>query len=192
MKREQRDRRSRLYAGVRDHRGFTLIEIVMVVVIIGIIGLTVGMLMFQGTASLKTMDTRSSLRSLGGLAVERLTRELRGVRCTTVGNSCAPTAAMTDINTWSPTELRYITTEYEGRGVRLSGTDLLLRRGQGAADPEDVLATNLSALTLSYLQSDGTAAASVDAIWIIVADMTFTKDGESVSYRAAVHPRSFR
>ncbi len=179
-------------AGLGNSGGFTLIEIVMVVVIIGIIGLTVGMLMFQGTSALKTMDTRSSLRAEGVLAFERLSREFRGIRCTTVGNSCTPTAALTDINTWTATELRYITTEYEGRGVRLSGTDLLLRRGSGAADPEDILVSDLSAFTLTYLQSDGTAAASVGTIWTVVADMTITRDGESVNYRAAVHPRSFR
>ncbi len=176
----------------RADAGFTLIEIIMVIVIVGIIGLTVGMLMFQGTSAFKSMDTRSALRAEGVLATERISRELRRIRCTTVGNACTPTAALTDINTWTASELRFVTTEYEGRGLRFSGADLLLRRGSGATDTEDLLASNLSAVTFSYLQNDGTVAASVTTIWTIVVDLAFTKDGETINYRAAVHPRSFR
>lgn len=177
--------------GFNSESGFTLIEIIMVIVIIGIIGLTVGMLMYQGTSTVRTMSARAVLRAEGVLATERLSREFRRIRCTIAGASCAPAATLNDINTWTADELRFITSEYEGRGVRLAGTELMLRRGAAGTDPEDKLASYVTGFTLTYFQRDGTAASTVNSIWTVVADLTFSKDGETLNYRVAVHPRSF-
>ena len=173
-----------------NRRGFTLIEIIMVIVLLGIISFTVAMIMLQGTSSFAELDVRTDLRARGALAMERVSRELRLIGCTTVGNTCTPSS--TDITAWTPTEIRFVNLNYAGAGFRLSGTDLLLRQGSGAGDPEDALGTGLSALTLEYLKSDGTTAAAVGDIWIINANMTFTRGEENLNLRASVHPRSFR
>lgn len=173
-----------------DTRGFTLIETVMVIVLVGIIGTVVSSLLYQGSKSIEAGDVRKELSSQGRLAVERASREMRLMRCTTAGNSCNP--EITDITAWTATELRFVTTNYEGRGLRFDAGTLKLRQGSGAADPEDTLAGNLSAASFEYLKSDGTPASAVSEIWVINLDMTLSSGTESVPFRASVHPRSFR
>ncbi len=176
-----------------DHRGsegFTLIEVIMVIVLVGIISFTVAIIMLQGISSFAELDTRVDLRARGTLAMERVSRELRLIRCTTAGNTCTPLS--TDITTWTSSEIRFVNLNYGGVGFRLAASDLLLRQGSGAGDPEDTLGAGLSAFSLEYLKKDGTTAAAVGDIWIINADMTFTRGEESFNLRASVHPRSFR
>jgi prepilin-type N-terminal cleavage/methylation domain-containing protein len=177
-----------------DHRGspgFTLIEVIMVIVLVGIISFTVAMIMLQGISSFAELDARVDLRARGTLAMERVSRELRLIRCTTAGNTCKPLS--TDITAWTSSEIRFVNLNYGGVGFSLSGTDLLLRQGSGAGDlPEDALGTGLSAFSFEYLKNDGTTALAVGDIWIINADMTFTRGEESFNLRASVHPRSFR
>ncbi|MBI5454740.1 MAG: type II secretion system protein [Deltaproteobacteria bacterium] len=173
-----------------DTRGFTLIETVMVIVLVGIIGTVVSSLLYQGSKSIEAGDARKELSSQGRLAVERASREMRLMRCTTAGNSCNPQAS--DITAWTATELRFVTTNYEGRGLRFDAGTLKLRQGSGALDPDDTLANNVSAASFEYLKSDGTPASAVGEIWVINLDMTLSSGTESVPFRASVHPRSFR
>lgn len=62
---------------VRQQRGMTLIELIVVIVLIGI--LSAGMTQFLGTTVRGYVDTarRDQLASVGRIAVERMTRELR-------------------------------------------------------------------------------------------------------------------
>lgn len=175
---------------MRTQKGFTLIETVMAIVITGIIAATVAILLYQGTKSFQEADVRRDLTAQGNLSMERISRELRLIRCTTSGSSCNPQAA--DITAWTASEIRFVNTNYEGRGVRSDAGTLKLRQGSGAADPEDVLSNNLSSLSFEYLKSDGAAAASVSEIWIINATLTLAAADESLTFKASVHPRSFR
>lgn len=171
-------------------RGFTLLEVLMVIVLIGIISITAGLLIFQGTKSFHMLDMQKDLTGQGTLAIERLSRELRFIRCTTAGNNCAPQAA--DIVIMTPAEIRFVNTDLAGRGFRLNANNLLLRRGSNAADPEDVLAANVGALTFTYLKKDGAPAATPPEVWMINVDFTLSSGQDSFNFRASVHPRSFR
>ncbi|HAO93553.1 MAG: hypothetical protein A2X99_09155 [Deltaproteobacteria bacterium GWB2_55_19] len=175
-----------------DKRGFTLIETVMVIVLVGIIGTVVSSILFQGAKSLETGDVRKELSSQGRLVVERASREMRLMRCTTAGNSCTPQAA--DVTTWTATDLKFVTTNYERVGLRYDAGTLKLSYGTGAAavDPEYTLADNVATASFEYLKNDGTPAAAVNEIWVIILNMTLGSGAESVPFRASVHPRSLR
>lgn len=169
--------------------GFTLIEVVMVLVLLAIIGATVSSLLFQGARSLDVQDRRGTITAEAALAFERMTREIRLMRCTTSGVSCNPSA--TDLTAWGATEVRFVTTDEVGRGFRLNAGALYLRDGSTAVDTEYLLADNVSSLAFDFLKTDGTAAASVAEVWRIDVTMTITDGAESVDFRSSVHPRSF-
>ncbi|MBI5237570.1 MAG: prepilin-type N-terminal cleavage/methylation domain-containing protein [Deltaproteobacteria bacterium] len=177
---------------IEKPEGFTLIELLMAIVLLGIVGAGISVLLFQGTKSFEITDITKDLKEDGTLAVERLSREIRLVRCTTAGNNCNPQAA--DIISMTATELRFVNINGEGRGVRYdsgAGT-MLLRQGSGAGDPEDILVTNVSAMTITYLKKDSTAAAAAADVWRINISFTLTKGDTAMSFEAAAHPRSFR
>ena len=69
----------------RRESGFTLIEIIMVIVLLGIVSFTAATLLYQGAKSFESLDVRKDLTEGATVAVERITRELRIVRCTTAG-----------------------------------------------------------------------------------------------------------
>ncbi len=170
--------------------GFTLIEILMVIVLVGIIATIVAMLVYEGAKSYGEIDKLRDLSTQGRLAFERMAREIRLVRCTTVGTSCTPTTS--DITAMTATEFRFNNTRNEGRGFRLAGSTVNLRQGSGAGDPEDPLVDNVSDLTFEYFKSDGTTATAVQDVWTIAVSLTLSSGARSVSFKVRVHPRGFR
>ncbi|HBG45972.1 MAG TPA: hypothetical protein DDW94_03185 [Deltaproteobacteria bacterium] len=171
-------------------RGFTLIELVLSITVMGFVAVTLGLLIYQATRSFATLDAQKEIAQQGTLAIERLSRELRLIRCTESGNSCKP--ASTDITEMTSSEIRFVNTNLEGRGFRLDGSSLRFRDGSGALDPEYVLSDKISSLTFEYLKDDSTAAAATDEVWVINVNMVIASGAESFALKASVHPRSFR
>lgn len=171
-------------------KGFTLMELVLSMAILGIVAVTAGMLIYQGTRSFEALSDQKEVTQMANLALERVSRELKLMKCTPSGNSCAPSA--TDVPVMTATELRFINSGYEGRGLRLDGTSLMLRDGAGAADPEYALAAGVSSLVFGYSKSDGSAATVVSDIWTVNVNMAFTSGQAAIDVKASVHPRSFR
>lgn len=170
--------------------GFTLIEVIMVLVLVGIISLAVSFILFQGTKSFEAMDVKKDLAEQGSLAMERMSLDLMRIRCANLGSACAPQS--TDITAMAPTEIRFVNSDNSGRGFRLDAGTLKLRQGASGTDPEDMLANNVSSLTFQYLKKDGTAAAIASDVWTINVAMTLSKKTQSVDFRESIHPRLFR
>lgn len=170
--------------------GFTLLELIVGIVLMGIIASIVVTVLFQGVQAVGTLDIRNNLKTNGTLALERLSRELRLVRCTTVLLTCIPSA--TDITSATATEFRFNNVFYEGRGLRAFGGNLLLRQDSTAAGPEDVLTPDTTSLVFDYLDRTGVATVLVPNIWTINATLTLTNGNETVVMKSTVHPRGFR
>lgn len=170
--------------------GFTVIELILSMVLMGIVAVTAGMLIYQGARSFEALSDQKEVTQQATLALERVSRELRPMKCTASGNSC--TASASDIPVMTASELRFLNSNFEGRGLRLSGSTLLLRDGTGAGDPEYALATGVSSLTFEYLKADGTAAASVADLWTVSMNMALASGQATIVVKASVHPRSFR
>ena len=181
------------------NKGFTLIEVIMVIILLGIIGSTAAMIIFQGARSYGEEEVRKDLTTQGRIAIERMAREIRLVncRCTIPANTCTPSGASCtppapeDITSWTAAGLRFVNINYEGRGFQTSGTDLVLCSDSGCG-ASDILASNVTSLSFSYFKKDGTAAAAVGDIWTIVANLTLSRDNQSVNFRIQVHPRKFK
>jgi len=178
---------SSLFSGIR---GFTIIELIMVIVLLVIITTVASMLIFQGAKSYWTEEIRNDITTQGRYATERMARDIRNIDCVVSGNNCRPTAAT--ITSFTASELRFFNTYKLGKGFWLNGTNLEMCRNSTSCATADVLASNVSSLSFQYLDKDGNTTATVGSIWSIVASLTLTRENQSVDFRIQIHPRAFK
>lgn len=160
----------------RREAGFTLIELTLAILIIGIVSVMVSMMLRQGVDAYITEDRQANITNDGRLAIERMAREIRTIRSRTAGDLSTMTAAtltFTDID-GNPA----ITYTSGGGNITRSGTIL------ASADS--------ASLAFSYFQQDGvTVAAAASQVWTIEINLTLTRGSESQAFRVRVHPRNF-
>jgi prepilin-type N-terminal cleavage/methylation domain-containing protein len=151
-------------------RGFSLIEMILVIVIVGIIATVGAQLMGTGFQLYFTGRDTLNVDAQARLALERMTRELRTVRPAT-GLTLAPA-----------TEVNF--TDVDGTAVRyyLNAGDLM-RNTQ-------VLAGGVSGLGAVYTDSSGAVTAVPAQVLYISIQFTVTQGGMSSPYRATVSPRN--
>jgi len=159
--------------------GFTLIEIVITIVLIGILAGVAAIIIMQGVRAYSDEQTRSDVHYQAQLAVERMAREARVIRsCADITGPANPsdTLSFTDIN---GTAVSYT----------VNAVTKVLSRGA------DVLATGItSAQPFQFLKNDGTTTTSCvspNDIWFIEINVTSTQGTESLQIRTRVHPMNF-
>ncbi len=177
-------------ASLYKKTGFTLIEVIMAIVLIGIVATVVAMTVYQGARAFGQAGARGDLTEEARLAIDRMSKELMFARCLPAGAACAPQAA--DITVMLAGDMRFVNIENAGRGFRVNAGNLMMRNGVLDADPEDILAGNVSALNFTYLDRNGASAATVSDVWLIGVDVTFSGSGETLNFTANVHPRAIR
>lgn len=184
---------SRLFAKLaaqRRHfpcgRGFTLIEMVVVITILGVIGTIAANVIRSGFSAYYTGQDIIQADWQGRVALERITRELHDVR---------DRASLTGS---SATQL--IFTDIYGTAISYQqvGTTLMRAASPGSTQPlaGDVAA---SGLTFSYHHISGvtatTTAASMDYITVALTVTTPVTPGSTTTYnttyRSTVRPRVF-
>ena len=160
--------------------GFTLIEIIITIVLIGIIASIAAGIILQGVRSYSDVDNRSNVRYQAQLAVERMAREIRMIRSATAVDITALTATNLQFND-------------------INGNNIQFQR-VGAIAPytmqrnTNVLANNVQSITFSYFANDGVTAvtlATVTTLWFVVIDLTVQQGTETISVRTRVHPMNF-
>jgi prepilin-type N-terminal cleavage/methylation domain-containing protein len=163
--------------------GFTLIEVIMTLVLLGIVA-TLGVSMMSG--GIQAYFAGRDLVEAdwqGRSAIERMTRELRGLR----------SASAADLNIATAGQVRF--NDVTGNSVcfYLNGTDLMrssdFAAACGTTNPQ-VLASGVSALSFTYYQDNGsTVAGAPNLVRYISVQFTVTLGGGSTTYRANVTRR---
>jgi prepilin-type N-terminal cleavage/methylation domain-containing protein len=167
---------------MRPARGWTLVELIMVMVIIGIVAVFVGPILLNAVKAYDrtqvTVGTYAKMR----YAMERMAREIAAVRRDPADTTALEVAAMAaGTMTFTKEDGTQVT-------LALAGTNLNLTYvGTGTA----VLADRVSALGFSYFRNDGaTAAASATELVFVEVSMTIGDGTTSYPNRTRVAVRN--
>lgn len=167
----------------REEAGFTLIELSIVIVLIGIIAGVGAMLILQGVNAYISQDVRADLTSQGRLAIERMAREIRTIRqASEMGTAVIGTISGNPTSSLIFADLTGTSITYS-----LSGTTLNRTVGAGVF----ALAEGVAALEFRHYDTTGALTTTPASVWQVQIDLALTKKGESQSFKIRVHPRNF-
>ncbi len=162
-------------------RGFSLIELIIVITIIGIISGVVGFTLFGAVDAWTFKFNRSDILWDGRLALNRMVRETREIKNTT------------SVTTAISSQFRFINVDDLDITYSLSGTDLNRTEDSTA----NVLAEDVSSLAFTYYDSGGATIATPIVspletdINRVRINLTLTKNGENVYLQSDARPRNF-
>jgi prepilin-type N-terminal cleavage/methylation domain-containing protein len=174
--RKSPDERSSVSEPHCNRQGFTLIEMVMVIVVLGIIGLITFKVLFSGVQTFVLSRERQDLYDQGRMAMERMVREIRvasQIAYPTLGNSGTYlnfSKATYTYATGAPFDASTVLT------YRLNGTSL---ERSGNVSGNAVIASGLAAFTVTHLTGDYMS---------LELSLSSTKGG-TLSLRTEVYPR---
>ncbi len=131
---------------MQNHKGFTLIEMIMVIMLIGIVAAIIAIPLSQGVKGWFQATSREGISQSGRIAIERMAREIRNTARKSDNNPCISTATATafifsDLN-GNLTTCASIT--FSLSGTKIQRTDTV------AQD----LVDNVSSLTIQYYDSN--------------------------------------
>jgi prepilin-type N-terminal cleavage/methylation domain-containing protein len=162
---------------IRSRAGFTLIELVLTMLILGIIAAVVSRFALQGIRSYSAEQDRGDAHAQVRLAVERIAREARAIRsCADIVGAANPSAML------SFTDITGTPVAFSVAGGNLSRGANTLARGVSSAQP------------FRFLDRSGAATVSCIApndIWFVEIDLTCVQGSDRMQMRSRVHPRNF-
>lgn len=158
---------------MKKRQGFTLIEIIIVMVLIGILGGAISPFIYNLSKIIILEYSLGGVNTQARVAMERMSRELRVIRSNTSADLTAATDAISST-----------TINGDTIGFSLSGSNLM-RNSQ-------ILASNVSDLTFTYYDSSGATTATVTDMKFIRIDLTLTQNNSSANLNTVVYPRSWK
>jgi len=142
--------------------GFTLIELVITIILLSIISAISAKMLSAGLSSYLTATNLITANQQARLALERMTRDIRGIRST--GDITTATAA------------QLVFTNFAGNSVSysLTGSNLILN--------SQTLASGINTLTFTYYDLNGNTTATIANIRYVAISLHVT--GNNANYTA--------
>ena len=159
---------------IQAQEGFTLLEMVMVILILGIIIAMSSALLSQGLSGFSEGEDIINANWQGQIAMERMTRDILAIRSpVSITTITAGNFAFTDIDN--------NTISYS-----LSGTNLTLTQNGSSV----TLAQGVQSLTFSYFDENGLSTATASLVHMIRVSLNITQNGAAYTLTTAIYPRN--
>jgi prepilin-type N-terminal cleavage/methylation domain-containing protein len=149
--------------------GFTLIELVIVIILLGIVSIMASKILLEGSKNYVTNKNTIDAQRQGQAALERMTREIRMVR------------SSSDISVAGSNQFSFTSLDGTAIAYSLSGTNLMQN--------SQILADGVSSLAFSYYDKNGVVTAVTSAIRNIKISLTVNKNNTIYSVATAVNLR---
>lgn len=166
--------------------GFTLIELILTVVLLGILGATGTSMLVDSFSTARIVNAANTDAAKGRYGLERVARELREVKRIS-GAYCFTTQAATSVSfarmATGSTNTTSCSTEVIPVSITLSGTDLQLVKSGTAT-----LANNVTAFNLAYKTiADADTSSAVDVVSVVITlTVTDPESGQPNTQRTRV------
>ena len=167
---------------VHRQHGFTLAEMVVVIIIVGIIFAVGAMLVGRSFENYSISRDATDIEGQARVALERISRELREVR----GKS---NSTDLDIGTVGEVTFSDATTGTLIRFYRDGTTNRLMR--QENLSPPQPLADSITAMSISYFDKNAVSTGVLAEVYYIKAEITVSKGSLNDSFSTTVKVRNF-
>ncbi len=157
-------------------KGFTLVELVITMILIGVISTVVGPLLYEGVTNFKKAHALESLSSQGRSTLELMAQDVRNI-----GAELSHTLISMNANQLSMENMYDQTISFS-----LSGSDLI-RTIDGN---NQNLAEDVSSLSFSYYNVNGQTTATTADVRYIKLGLSLTKEGLSQHFETIVALRN--
>lgn len=154
---------------IQKSKGFTLIELISVIVLLGIISTIVGQILLNSYRTFLVSKKISETDWQGMLALARLTNEIHTIR------------SANDISTIESTQLSFTNSSGSTVQYQWSG-HILLRNSQP-------LIGGIQGLSFTYLDRNGAVTSTAISVRYIIISVTILEDGMEQSFLTMVATR---
>jgi prepilin-type N-terminal cleavage/methylation domain-containing protein len=154
---------------MRRLEGFSLVELVMVIVILGILAAFVGPVLFNAMRSYQGIQTGVETQAKMRYAIERISRELREIRRQTTD------ATFLDMTPMTASSIDFFKTDGTRVIINVAGNQVSLTYVT-ASTLEGMLTDQVGSFALAYFQQDAiTVAATRASISFVEISMTLSE-----------------
>ena len=155
-----------------QQKGFTFIELILVVILLGIISVVIGRILLEGYRTFLTSQSILETDWQGWMALERMVNDIHTIR------------SAADLSTIQPNQLIFVNMNGNTIQYQLSGSSLMRN--------SFVLASGIQSLNFSYLDANGATTATPSAVRYISLSLSVAHDPltQTVSTLAATRGMS--
>jgi len=153
----------------KNQQGFTLIELVIVIVILSIIAAVASQMLAQGFNAFLKAQNVTDANWQGQVALERMIRDIRTVR------------SANDISSSTSTTFSFVNLAGTSMTYTLSGSNLTLNG--------NVLASGVNSLTFTYYDQNGNVGPSTANIHYVNIDLAIAEGNASYNLSTGVYLR---
>jgi prepilin-type N-terminal cleavage/methylation domain-containing protein len=168
---------------MRRVEGFTLAELIMVIVILGILGAFVGPVVYNALRSYDSVQRSTNTNAKLRYAMERIAREMRDVRRQVTDSS------FLDVTSMTASSLAFFKTD--GTRVVLNGAGSVVNLAYSGLAGVLVDQVQSGSFSLAYFEHGGTTlAAGAASLGFVQVSMTLTDGAVAVPARLRIDLRN--